>query len=292
MVIIPVEPDEEINGMFPNPGTFTPLASRIHTAKIYGSNAFRDNTDVGTNWKVKQVHDSGMIDLMTYNDPPCCGGLAFRTGSAVNTALTTLNNYLTNNPNDLPELISFNNEEPNFGYWEGTANDYLNWLNAATIVAHNHGIPVSNGGILHNFFWYMRYVYQQEGKTDSVNYINNIMGIGPSTPAFAQVVIDWYKIEIPGLAASDIDYVNFHNYYDGATPQEMNLVNLTIRFLGSRTGKPVITTEAGTRNASQGEFNEYFNRINQEGVKIRVYYNGTGPLAEEHPDWWLAWILQ
>lgn len=292
MTVIAVQPTQEINGIFTNPGFLTSWAYRLNIAKQYANNAIRDNTNEGQDWKVKQTHDSGLIDLMTYNAPACCDGNAFYTGAALRTAANTFRQYLVDNPNDKPELISANNEEPNAGYWSGTPQEYLIWLDTLTAIAHSHGIPVSNGGILDNVKWYIRYVYQQEGKTDSVNLMNDIMNVGPGTPAFAQAVIDWYKVEIPGLAASDIDYVNFHKYLNIDRIEEMQLATITVRFLGSRTGKPVITTESGTKGTSQSQFNEYYNRMDDEGVKIRVYYNGSGNLADPNPDWWRAWILQ
>lgn len=290
--IITPEPDQRIYGMFTNTGGFLPFANQIHTAKVYSCNAVRDNIDEGRAWKVKQAHDSGMIDLMTYNSPGCCNLQYFNTGSALTTALNTLSNYFRSNPNDKPELISFNNEEPNFGYWKGKPQDYINWLNRATDTAHKYGVPVSNGGILHTVYWYIRYVYQQEGKTDSVALINSIFGLGPGTPAWGQAIIDWYKVEIPGLAASNIDYVNFHNYFNGLTPSEMQYINILIRFLGSRTGKPVITTEGGVTNATQAQLFEYYDRMVAEGVNIIVYYNGDGNLTTAHPDWFSNWINQ
>jgi hypothetical protein len=295
VVVVTPEPTEMIYGMFPNTGgTF---ASRVQLTKDAGNDAFRDNLNVGAQWKVGTVHDAGLKDLMTYNEPPCCQANFFATGTELTAALNRLENSLaTAQANDeLPEIISFNNEEPNFNYWKGTATDYVNWIKQATVIAHNHGVPVSNGGLLHNIFWYVRYVYQQEGKTDSVAMINAAEGIGPSTPAFAQVVIDWYKVEIPGLLAAGVDYLNFHFYNpkdkNDALTTPVNTLAIILKFLG-RYNKPIITTETGTNNHNQTMFNNHMDVIKNAGVKVMTYYLGTGPLSEENLPFWSAWILQ
>lgn len=303
MVIMPVEPEEMIYGMFPNPGNFTPFAQRLNMTKEAANTAFRDNYDAyNSSWKVEQVHDSALLDLMTYNAPECCHEYPFPTGSELTRQLNALDSTLTANADHLPDIISFNNEEPNKGYWSGLPSDYTAWLNAATAIAHNHGIPVSNGGVLQNIIWYIRWVYQQEGKTDSVEYINARTGYGPTTLAFQQLVIDWYKIEMPALMASNIDYINFHWYEPTSlrspgwqNPESVTsasgLLPVLINFLG-RYGRPVITTEFGTGNDSHELFNEVCNQIKDAGVKVMVYYAGDGPLANNHTDWWRAFILQ
>lgn len=301
--IITPPADEIIYGMFPNPGGFVPFAQRVQLTKNLGNTAFRDNYDAdNSTWKVEQVHDADLLNLMTYNAPECCEVLPFPTGSELTRQLNALDSTLTANADHLPDIISFNNEEPNKGYWSGLPSDYTTWLNAATQIAHNHGIPVSNGGVLQNIIWYIRWVYQQEGKTDSVAYINARTGYGPNTLAFQQLVIDWYKVEMPALMASNIDYINFHWYEPTSlrspgweNPNNVNsasgLLPVLINFLG-RYGRPVITTEFGTGNDSRQLFDEVCNQIKDAGVKVMVYYAGDGPLANNHQDWWSAFILQ
>ncbi len=295
VMIIAPSPETQIYGLLP--AIDEPLPYRLHLTKESGSNAYRHAFDFSKSWEVKQVKDSGLIDLLTYNDPRCCTGAYFPTGAALTTALFKLDSTLAiEQSNDaLPEIISFNNEEGNFSYWKGTATDYVNWLVPATEIAHNYGIPVSTGGLLHNIFWYIRYIYQLEGKTDSVAMINAAEGLGPGTPTYAQTVIDWYKVEIPGLLAANVDYMNFHFYTpktkDNSISTPSETLAIIINFLG-RYNKPIITTETGTNNANQALFNAHMDIIKNMGVKVMVYFYGTGNLAEANLPFWEAWIAQ
>lgn len=295
MILVPIPPSgTKINAVF-NAGNFT-WAYKLNLAKELSNNGIRENNDEDQSWQVKQTHDSGLINLMTYNAPSCCTGNAFYTGTALQDAANTLNQHFLDNPNDKPDIISFNNEEPNRAYWEGTAQSYVNTMNTLAEVAHSHGVPCSNGGILQNVIYYIRWVYQQEGKTDSVNLINARANIGPNTGTAAQELIDWYKVEIPAIAASDLDYVNFHWYepainLDPGSDTTTGLVPIVVNFLRSRTGKPVINTEFGMEGNSRNMFNQLCDELDDSGVDIRVYYNGTGPISTSHPDWWEAWIL-
>lgn len=303
LTVVPVVPTNVFNGIFPNLVSSTggpiPYGTRIGQVNIYDCNAFRNNLNVGNQWNVKQVLDSGHTPIMTYNDPACCQLNYFNTGAALETAKSTFTAYLNANQNAKPAVISFNNEEPNNNYWKGTVYDYLLTLNALTTIAHSYGIPTSNGGILQNIVYYMRYVYQQEGKTDSVNLINKRGQLFTGTGAAAQYFIDWYKVEIPGIAASQVDYVNFHWYepsFNISTTSDTTtgLLPLVIQFLRSRTGKPVICTEFGSKYNSQALFNQVADEINNSGVYMRVYYYGTnpGPVSDPHPEWWKDWIDQ
>lgn len=299
IVIIP-HPETAINGMFPNLGQPAPsFGVRINTAKNYSCNAYRLNIDVGQVWRVKQVHDSGMVCMLTYNDPPCCNLNYFNTGAALETAKANFRAYLAANPNDLPEVISFNNEEPNLNYWKGTPQDYLLTLNALTAIAHEYGIPTSNGGILQPFIYYMRWVYKQEGKLDSAALLTKRGNLFPNDNAGTQQRIDWYRVLIPGIAASNVDYVNFH-WYEPAhnilttSDTTTGLLPLVIQFLRDRTGKPVITTEFGSKYDSQSLFNQQADEIDDSGVKMRVYFYGIepGPVSDPHPEFWKSWIDQ
>jgi hypothetical protein len=63
-----------------------------------------------------------------------------------------------------PDLLSIENEEANAEYHKGTVQDYLNELNAATVVAHAHGnVPISNGGTTQGVVYAMRRWYIKQG---------------------------------------------------------------------------------------------------------------------------------
>lgn len=301
LTVLPVEPPQvAINGMLDNHVAGATIAQEISYVIAHSCNAMRTSYDpTRGGWPTTQVHNAGLFSFMTYNTAPVQQPPdAFPTAAQLPAALNTLGQILRDNQDDLPEIISFQNEEANLSYWDGPVTDYINWLNPAVDSAHKYGALATNGGILHNFVYYIRWVYQQEGKTDSVNLINQRAKINSNTGTAAQAVIDWYKIEIPALAASRIDYINLHWYEPVFGVKTLNpnsdtttgLLPIAINFLASRTGKPVLTNEFGTDNASQVLFNRTADEWDQNGVKIRVYYAGDGNVAENHPDYWKEWI--
>lgn len=290
----------DINGIFVNTGTLTPLADRIHTAKLYHCNAFRINMDVGGTWVIKQIKDSGMIPLMTYNHPACCSMNYFPTGTALTNAKASLHDYLSanNTASKKPMIMSFNNEEPNTNYWKGTPQSYMAWLNIATDSCHKYNIPTSNGGLLQSIIYYIRWVYQNEGNTAMVNLINAQAHLYPGpVGTAAQAVIDWNKIEIPALASSKVDYINYHHYEPayglaGTSDTSSGTLPIIINFLHERTEKPVIITEFGSKYHHQGLFNDEANEINNNDVNIRVYYYGyvADAFSDPNPNYWKQWI--
>lgn len=297
MVITP-ETDMEINGILVGIESMT-LAQKINYAISYSCNALRTSHDPErNNWQIGAIKDAGLFSLMTYNTSPVGQPTdAFPTAAEIPWHVNFLDSLLNDHIDELPDIITFQNEEPNTNYWSGPPQDYVRWLNAAAAVAHKYNIPCSNGGLLQNVVYYIRWVYQQEGKTDSVNLINQLANLGPNTGTAAQHFIDWYKVEIPAIAASTLDYVDFHCYEpslrnDPNRTTASGIIPIIVQFLRSRTGKTVITSEFGTDNPSQNLFNETADDIDGSGVHIRFYYSGDGNVAENHPQYWEDWINQ
>lgn len=298
-----ITPDDEIvmNGMLPAlPGQST--QQKVNYVLSYSCNAIRSSFDAqrtGNGWPTEEAHNAGLYSIVTYNSAPTAHPPidAFPTAAQLPAQVAYLDSVLAAHSDDLPDIINIQNEEPNTNYWSGPVSDYVNWMNAAAEVCHKYNVPVSNGGLLQNIVYYMRWVYQQEGKTDSVNIINQRANLSPGTGTAAQFFIDWYKVEIPAIAASTLTYVCQHWYEPSLRNNpdrttSSGLLPLVIQFLRSRTGKPVIITEFGTDNANQGLFNQLADEINDAGVKCRVYYSGDGNVAEDHPQYWEDWINQ
>lgn len=300
--VMVITPDEIVmNGMLPAlSGQST--QQKVNYVLSYSCNAIRSSFDAqrtGNGWPTEEAHNAGLYSIVTYNSAPTAHPPidAFPTAAELPAQVAYLDSLLGAHEDDLPDQINIQNEEPNTNYWSGPVSDYVNWMNAAAEVCHKYNVPVSNGGLLQNIVYYMRWVYQQEGKTDSVNIINQRANLGPNTGTAAQFFIDWYKVEIPAIAASTLTYVCQH-WYEPSLRNDPNrttssgLLPLVIQFLRSRTGKPVIITEFGTDNPSENLFNQLADEIDASGVKCRVYYSGDGNVAENHPQYWEDWINQ
>jgi hypothetical protein len=164
--------------------------------------------------------------------------------------------------------------------------DYLAELNAAAVIAHNHHVPISNGGTTLGVVYAMRQWYFDRGETDSVNWLNAALGLS-SNMSIGTDQVAWYQALLTGIAASQVDYINFHWY---EPPRSTNLTPTTtsgvlpvlINYLRVTTGKPVITTESGCRNSSNSLLISMFNEIRLSGVKVAIYYDGTGSLAVQN----------
>jgi hypothetical protein len=272
------------------------LAQKIHQSKSIASlnKAYRYNTNRGDNfYSVKQIQDSGLLCAMTFNNRPVQDVAYFPTGAALTAFTKTLDSLLTIRK---PDLLSIENEEGNTSYHKGTVQDYLAELNASTTVAHAHNIPISNGGTTLGAVYALRKYYQDNNLTDSVTWLNTAMGLNPSNTSYAQSQLDWYIPLLAGIAASNIDYINFHWYEPPRTDTLPTTTSAVlpplINYLRIATGKPVITTEAGCRNSSTPLLFQMFNEITQAGCVWAIYYDGVGPLAFQNEAGWRAYLLK
>ena len=94
--------------------------------------------------------------------------------------------------------------------------------------------------------------------------------------------VEVFRSELDGNCES------FHPPPRALTSETLAII---INFLG-RYNKPIITTETGTNNANQALFNAHMDIIKNMGVKVMVYFYGTGNLAEANLPFWEAWIAQ
>jgi hypothetical protein len=296
-IITPVPPDERLYGVFILPVPLTPLAQRLHRIKTEGlGTIFRDNQNSNTFIdNSKQIHDSALLQSLTYNYRHPQQIAYFPTGAGLNLWADTLS-YNLRRMNQRPDFIHFENEEANTLYHKGTVYDYINLLQRGIDTAHKYGIAVGNGGTIQNIVAYIRYVYQQEGKTDSANLIRDSAHLPQNPNAYGLAVIDWNKVFIPWVAQSNLDFIDLHwyeyfnnNIRDRTTTSK--LLPIVINFLQSRTGKPVISTEIGTRGDNQPMFNEMMNECKNAGMNRMIYFSGNGPAATDHADYWALWLL-
>jgi hypothetical protein len=201
---------------------------------------------------------------------------------------------------DKPDVVSINNEEGHREYWKGTPYDYLIWFEACVKVAHNNGVPISNGGITHGIVYSLRKWYADRGLQDSVDFVNEKFLLGGSTTSYIQEQLDWYEPLLAGFAASEMDYVNLHWYEYPRQQTQLNetskLLPLLINMIRVRTGKDVLTTETGTHNYHIPLLWEMFNEWRASGCRYVIYFAGekseAGGLATDLSDAYRAWLLQ
>lgn len=296
-IIIPTPPPSDIiYGVFIlNTGTtLSARTSRANTIKgTLPAFAFRYNYDRGDNtYSVQTIKNAGLLVAMTYNNRRVQDVAYFPTGAALTATVHTVDSLLTVSK---PDILSIENEEGNQSYHKGTVTDYLAELNAITVVAHAHNVPISNGGTTIGVVYAMRKWFSDRGRADSVTWLNNALGLSPNT-SFGQAQIDWYVPLLNGIAASNVDYINFHWYEPPRTDTfpttTSKVLPVLINYLRTITGKEVITTEAGTRNHSSALLFEMFDEITNGDCKLAVYYDGDGPAAVSNEQAFKAYLLQ
>jgi hypothetical protein len=297
-VIVIVPDTTTINyGVFIINNPQTSFPSRIHQAKsIIGNNTMRDNYNRGENgYNVKRIQDSGLLCAMTVNNRPVQDVTYFPTGPALTAFIVTLDSLLDIRK---PDILFIENEEGKAEYHKGNVTDYLAELNAAVTVAHDHGVPIGNGGTTQGVVFALRKWYRDRGRLDSIAWINDAASLNPNENAsYAQQQLGWYLPLLAGFATSQMDYVNFHWYEPPRTDTTpvvtSKIVPPLINFLRVTTGHPVVTNEAGGRNSSTPLLIEMFDEIKNAGCPWIIYFDGTGDgLAVQNEAGWQAFLLQ
>jgi hypothetical protein len=294
IVITPIV-DSTIYGVFILNNPQTSLPSRITQAKnIHVKNtAYRYNYDIGQGYFNQRIKDSGLLCMMTFNNKPVQSVAYFPTGAELTACAATLDSLLNISK---PDLLSFENEEGNAQYHKGTVQDYLAELNALTTVAHAHNVPTSNGGTTQGIPYAMRHWYQTRGRLDSVAWINNACSLSPNqNTSYSLQQVNWYEQLLAGIQVSAVDYVNYHWYEPPRTDTTPVITSTVLKpmvnYLRVMTGKPVISTEIGSRNHSSSLLFDMLTESHDADTKIIIYFDGVGSLAIQNEAAYITYLM-
>ncbi|TKK70153.1 hypothetical protein FC093_05205 [Ilyomonas limi] len=142
-----------------------------------------------------------------------------------------------------PVVAVIENEESNRYFYSGTAQQYINQLNAAIEVMHARGIKVANGGITSQGLNYLVYQdFMDQGKEDSAKQFQLLVGGIAVKDAATQDRGAFIDILLTNYTKMDLDYVNFH--WKGTSPDTEGLREV-INYLKKRSNKPIISNEFG-----------------------------------------------
>ena len=172
-----------------------------------------------------------------------------------------------------PVLLVIENEENNQRFHSGSAQDYINQLQAAATVAHANGIPVTNGGITFPAMLYLVYLdYMEHGQTKEANDLQQRSSVS-FTAKWLINRKDFLQQLIAGYAKVNIDYVNFHWYgRNGDTKSLTEVVN----YLQRVTGKPAISNEIGQQDNSPQTVKAILQTCRQLNMRYAIWYSGDG----------------
>lgn len=162
-----------------------------------------------------------------------------------------------------PVVVQVENEEVAANFFAGTMPEYMGELNAAVDVAHARNLKVTNGGITTDPLALLVWRDYKDRGLDA--QADDFASRAFATPAKAWILRDlrrnpftglsraslqtaWDKATalVPLLAASNVDYVNFHWYTD-----DDQALREAVEYLRRATHKPVVTTEIGQHNATK-----------------------------------------
>lgn len=188
-----------------------------------------------------------------------------------------------------PSLLAVENEEAGSGFVSGTASDYLAELQATIDVAHQHGVPVTNGGVTAAVT--VPLVWQDlraRSTADSDVFIDGILKTAVrgqfrnallalktgQIPAEFQSDIDRCHELLDGYAKLPLDYVNFHWYID-----DDQSMRQTVAYLRKVTEHRVITNEIGQYSTDPAVVTGHITALAAIGVPIVLWFDADGDPA-------------
>ncbi|TXF09887.1 hypothetical protein [Pelomicrobium methylotrophicum] len=178
-----------------------------------------------------------------------------------------------------PAVLAVENEENSALFYTGTPEEYAAQLKAACQVAHQKGIPCTNGGLVSALVALLVYDhYLQAGQLakaeDFAARAFTAKVQAQLQSAQAQEQIRKGKALLSAYRAAGADYVNFHWYI--ADPRALGEA---AAFLQVQTGLPVITNEIGQSTDDPEQTTTVMGKIVELDLPIAVWFGLDGPKA-------------
>ncbi len=178
-----------------------------------------------------------------------------------------------------PALLVVENEENSALFYAGAPSEYLAELAVACGVAHEKGIPCTNGGLVSALVALLVYDHYRstEGAAAAQAFADRAF-----TPeqrkalgsAEVEAQLRKGKELLAGYRAAVADYVNFHWYQpDGRALEE------AVHFLRAQTGLPVISNEMGQFTDDPAQTTAMLDAALRAGLPIVVWFGLDGPKA-------------
>lgn len=172
-----------------------------------------------------------------------------------------------------PAVLVVENEENSELFYTGSPEQYAAQLQAACWVAHQRGIPCTNGGLVSYLVALLVYDhYLESGQTKAAQefaaraFTSEEQKLLNSARAREQ--ISKGKSLLASYRAAGADYVNFHWYI--ADPQALEEA---VTYLRALTGLPVITNEIGQHTDNPRQTTAVMNKVVEQGLPIAVWFS-------------------
>lgn len=176
-----------------------------------------------------------------------------------------------------PVVLVVENEENSSLFYTGTPEDYGGQLKAACRVAHQRGIPCTNGGLVSTLVALLVYDhYLETGHSHRARDFaaRTFTPEQQLTSAKAQEQIAKGKALLQAYGAAGADFVNFHWYI-----ADTQALGEAVAYLQAKTGLPVITNEIGQFSDDAAQTMAVMAKIVELGLPIAVWFGLDGPRA-------------
>ncbi len=178
-----------------------------------------------------------------------------------------------------PVVLAVENEENSALFYTGTPEEYAAELKAACQVAHQKGIPCTNGGLVSTLVALLVYDHYltsgqvAKAKDFAARAFTPELQRQLNSPR-AQEQIRKGKVLLSAYRDAGVDFVNFHWYI--ADPQALEEA---VAYLRAQTGLPVITNEIGQFTNDPNQTTTIMGKIVELGLPIAVWFGLDGPKA-------------
>ncbi len=178
-----------------------------------------------------------------------------------------------------PVVLAVENEENSALFYTGTPEDYATQLKAACQVAHQKGIPCTNGGLVSALVALLVYDHYLGTGLSATAQDFAARTLTPKEQRLlnssrAQEQLHKGKALLQAYCAAGVDYVNFHWYIADTHALEEAVV-----YLRTQTGLPVITNEVGQTTDDHHQTTAVMGKIAELGLPIAVWFGLDGPKA-------------
>jgi hypothetical protein len=178
-----------------------------------------------------------------------------------------------------PAVLVVENEENSALFYTGTPEEYAAELKAACQVAHQKGIPCTNGGPVSLAVALLVYDHYLESRqtTAAQDFATRAFTAEEqqllNSPK-AQEQIRKGQALLASYRAAGADYVNFHWYI--ADPRALGEA---VAYLKAQTGLPVITNEIGQHSDDPNQTTAIMGKVVELGLPIAVWFSVDAPKA-------------
>ena len=178
-----------------------------------------------------------------------------------------------------PAVLVVENEENSALFYTGTPEQYAAQLKATCQVAHQKGIPCTNGGLVSTLVALLVYDhYLESGQLAAAqDFAARAFTVEEQrhlTSPRAQEQIRKGKALLSSYRAAGVDYVNFHWYI-----ADTRALGEAVAFLREQTRLPVITNEIGQFTDDPKQTTAVMGKIVELGLPIAVWFGLDGPRA-------------